>query len=145
MKTMDIDRFNNALRPLMDELRGAAAARGPLLKFATGNRTGPDFDRIYGLVKCSPYLTAQECSECVEDEVRKIGVEDNGKIGGKIVLPTCYFRFEIYPFFNQNFRATPPPSFSPQPPPPPPPSFPPPPPQPSFPPPPPPGMTNIFL
>ncbi|KAJ0700266.1 putative Gnk2-like domain-containing protein [Helianthus annuus] len=109
--TTDIDKFNGALRPLMDELRGAAAAGGSLLKFASGNRTGPGFDRIYGLVQCAPYLTEQECSECLEDEVSKIGIHDNGKIGGKIVLPTCYFRFEIYPFFNQSFRATPPPAY----------------------------------
>ncbi|XP_076957379.1 cysteine-rich receptor-like protein kinase 29 [Bidens hawaiensis] len=55
----DIKGFNAALQPLMDELRGTAAAGGPLLKFASGNRTGPDFIRIYGLVQCSPYLTEQ--------------------------------------------------------------------------------------
>ncbi|KAJ0879572.1 putative protein kinase RLK-Pelle-DLSV family [Helianthus annuus] len=103
----DIDRFNGALRPLMDELRGTAAAGGPLLKFAAGNRTGPDFDRIYGLVQCSPYLTEEQCSECLEDQVSRIGLHDNGKMGGKIVLPTCNFRFEIYPFFNQSALAIP--------------------------------------
>ncbi|KAL8234471.1 hypothetical protein R6Q59_020571 [Mikania micrantha] len=118
--TTDLERFNDALRQLMDELRGAAAAGGPLLKFATGNRTGPGFDRIYGLVQCSPYLTEQQCSECLEEEVTLIGRNDNGKIGGKIVLPTCYFRFELYPFFNQSIPVTttqpPPPLPSPPPP-----------------------------
>ncbi|KAJ0513844.1 putative Gnk2-like domain-containing protein [Helianthus annuus] len=101
------DRFNGALRPLMDELRGVAAAGDQLLKFATGNRTGPGFVRIYALLQCSPYLTEQQCSECLEDEVSKIGIHGNGKIGGKIVLATCYLRFEIYPFFNQSTRAAP--------------------------------------
>ncbi|KAJ0529957.1 putative protein kinase RLK-Pelle-DLSV family [Helianthus annuus] len=113
--TTDIDRFNGALGALMDELRGAAAAGGPLgplLKFASGNRTGPGLTRIYGLVQCSPYLTEQQCSECLEEEVSLIGINDNGKIGGKIVLPTCYFRFQMYPFFNKSIRvATPPPPF----------------------------------
>ncbi|XP_076958347.1 cysteine-rich receptor-like protein kinase 15 [Bidens hawaiensis] len=109
--TKDINGFNAALRPLMDELRGAAAAGGPLLKFAAGNRTGLDFIRIYGLVQCAPYLTQQQCSECLEDEVSRIGLHDNGKIGGKIVLPTCNFRFETNPFFNQSSVAIlPPPS-----------------------------------
>ncbi|KAI7741942.1 hypothetical protein M8C21_024019, partial [Ambrosia artemisiifolia] len=112
--TTDINGFNRALRPLMDELRGTAAAGGPLLKFATGNRTGPGFTRIYGLVQCSPYLTEQQCSDCLEEEVSLIGRNDNGKVGGKIVLPTCNFRFETYSFFNQSnlatFPLTPPPS-----------------------------------
>ncbi|KAI3803962.1 hypothetical protein L1987_32128 [Smallanthus sonchifolius] len=107
--TTDINGFNGALRPLMDELRGRAAAGGPLLKFATGNKTGPGFIRIYGLVQCSPYLTEQQCSDCLEEEVTRIGVHDNGKVGGKIVLPTCNFRFETYSFFNQTSPATPPP------------------------------------
>ncbi|KAI7741946.1 hypothetical protein M8C21_024023, partial [Ambrosia artemisiifolia] len=82
----DISGFNAALRPLMDELRGTTAAGGPLLKFASGNRTGPGFSRIYGLVQCSPYLTEQQCSECLEEEVTMIGRHDNGKIGGKISI-----------------------------------------------------------
>ncbi|XP_076910123.1 cysteine-rich receptor-like protein kinase 10 [Bidens hawaiensis] len=115
--TTDIDRFNGALRPLMDDLRGRAAAGDQLLKFATGNRTGPGFDRIYGLVQCAPYLTEQQCSECLENLVSRIGLHDNGKIGGKMVLPTCNFRFEIYPFFNEGIRATPSTPSSPPPPP----------------------------
>ncbi|KAL8188862.1 hypothetical protein R6Q57_029617 [Mikania cordata] len=111
--TTDINGFNGALRPLMDELRGTAAAGGPLLKFATGNRTGPGFIRIYGLVQCSPYLTEQQCSECLEDEVSRIGLHDNGKVGGKMVLAACNFRFETYPFFNQSLATQTPPFRSP--------------------------------
>ncbi|KAD6795532.1 hypothetical protein E3N88_06428 [Mikania micrantha] len=111
--TTDINGFNGVLRPLMDELRGTAAAGGPLLKFATGNRTGPGFIRIYGLVQCSPYLTEQQCSECLEDEVSRIGLHDNGKVGGKMVLAACNFRFETYPFFNQSLATQTPPFRSP--------------------------------
>ncbi|KAK1419245.1 hypothetical protein QVD17_28408 [Tagetes erecta] len=109
--TTDLDRFNGVLLPLMDYLIGIAAAGGPLLKFAYGNRTDPSLVTIYGLVQCAPYLTEQECSECLKDEVSRIGLNDNGKIGGKIVLLTCNFRFETYPFVNQSSVDSPPPPF----------------------------------
>ncbi|KAJ0816780.1 putative Gnk2-like domain-containing protein [Helianthus annuus] len=44
----NVDQFNRAVRELMDRLRIEAAVCGPLLKFATGNITGPDFLRGYG-------------------------------------------------------------------------------------------------
>ncbi|XP_076910132.1 cysteine-rich receptor-like protein kinase 10 [Bidens hawaiensis] len=103
----DINEFNAALRPLMDELIGTAAAGGPLLKFAAGNRIVPVYTRIYAFVQCSPYLTEQQCSECLEDEISQIVHHDNGKIGGKIILPTCNFRFEVYPFLNESNVPTP--------------------------------------
>ncbi|XP_076957366.1 antimicrobial ginkbilobin-2-like protein [Bidens hawaiensis] len=98
----DINEFNAVLRPLMGQLIGIAATGGPLLKFAYGNGTVPVYTRIYAFVHCSPYLTEQQCSECLEDEVSRIGLHDNGKIGGKIVLPDCNFRFEVYQFLNQS-------------------------------------------
>lgn len=110
--TTDLVRFNGALRRLMDELRGTAAAGGPLLKFASGNRTVPGFVTIYAFVQCTPDLTEQECSDCLEDEVNRIAINDNGKVGGKIVLPMCNFRFEIYPFLNQNTLPIPPGMYS---------------------------------
>lgn len=110
-----MDRFNGILIPFMNDLIGIAAAGGPLLKFASGNRTDPGFVTIYGLVQCAPYLTEQECIECLKDEVNQIRRNDNGKIGGKIVLLTCNFRFETYSFVNQSTLATPPFWFSPPP------------------------------
>ncbi|KAL8234472.1 hypothetical protein R6Q59_020572 [Mikania micrantha] len=109
--TTDADRFNGTLLVLMDELIRGAAGGGPLIKFATGNRTYPGFVTVYGLVQCAPYLTEQQCRDCLVDEVSKIQLNDYGKIGGKIVLPSCNFRFEIQPFFNRSTLATSTPPF----------------------------------
>ncbi|MFS7889205.1 putative Gnk2-like domain-containing protein [Helianthus anomalus] len=68
----NVDLFNRAVRELMDQLRLEAAAGGPLLKFATGNITGPDFLRMFDLVQCTPDLLEQVCSDCLETAVSRI-------------------------------------------------------------------------
>uniref|UniRef100_A0A251S1K5 Putative gnk2-like domain-containing protein n=1 Tax=Helianthus annuus TaxID=4232 RepID=A0A251S1K5_HELAN len=91
--TSNVDRFNAALRELMDRLRGEAAAGGPLLKFATGNITGPNFSTIYGLMQCTPDLPEQACSDCLEAAVNRIpNTNLYGKDGGRILQSTCNFR-----------------------------------------------------
>ncbi|KAF5761218.1 putative Gnk2-like domain-containing protein [Helianthus annuus] len=92
--TSNVDRFNAALRELMDRLRGEAAAGGPLLKFATGNITGPNFSTIYGLMQCTPDLPEQACSDCLEAAVNRIpNTNLYGKDGGRILQSTCNFRY----------------------------------------------------
>ncbi|MFS7889195.1 putative Gnk2-like domain-containing protein [Helianthus anomalus] len=80
----NVDQFNRAVRDLMDRLIGEAAAGGPLLKFAIGNITEPDFSTIHGLVQLNQIPNS------------KI----NGTNGGRILQSTCNFRFEVYDFFN---------------------------------------------
>lgn len=104
----DIDGFNGALAPLMRDLRGEAAAGGEQQKFASGNTSGPDFSTIYGLVQCTPDISGPQCSDCLEDIINRITVYFNGKVGGRILLPECNFRYEIYRFVNQSARAVPP-------------------------------------
>ncbi|KAI3819948.1 hypothetical protein L1987_13801 [Smallanthus sonchifolius] len=101
----DIDRFNGALGPLLKKLRRDAASGGPLRKFASGNTRGPGFSTIYGLVQCTPDLSEEQCSDCLEDIVNRITLYFNGAVGGRILLPMCTFRYEIYRFFNQSARV----------------------------------------
>ncbi|KAD7117333.1 hypothetical protein E3N88_04601 [Mikania micrantha] len=96
----DIDGFNGALGPLMRALRLAAAAGGDQKKFASGNTSGPGLSTIFGLVQCTPDLTEQQCSYCLEDAINQIPNMMNGKVGGRILLPMCNFRYETFPFFN---------------------------------------------
>ncbi|KAF5756457.1 putative protein kinase RLK-Pelle-DLSV family [Helianthus annuus] len=109
----NIDRFNGDLGPLLRKLRGDASAGGPLQKFATDNTSGPDFSTIYGLVQCTPDLSETQCSDCLEDIINRIALYFNGRVGGRILVPMCNFRYETYRFYNQSARVTP------QPPPPP--------------------------
>ncbi|GKA34866.1 cysteine-rich receptor-like protein kinase 26 [Tanacetum coccineum] len=96
----NVDSFNAALRPLLYKLRDQASDRGPLKKFACGNTAGPDFTTIYALVQCTPDLSKQECYGCLEDLFNQIPNYLTGKVGGRIVVRMCNFRYDIKLFFN---------------------------------------------
>ncbi|GJV85772.1 cysteine-rich receptor-like protein kinase 26 [Tanacetum coccineum] len=117
----DVDRFNGALSPLLNNLTAEASAGGSLRKFATGNTRGPGVTSIYALVQCTPDLTQQQCNECLGGGISVFSNQYSGRIGGRTLLPMCNFRYETYQFFNESTLAIPPPpSRSPRPPPPPP-------------------------
>ncbi|GKD42636.1 cysteine-rich receptor-like protein kinase 26 [Tanacetum coccineum] len=113
----NVDRFNRALRPLLDALKTQASNGGPLKKFASGNRTGSDFTTIYALVQCTPDLSKQQCNDCLEDLFSQIPNFINGSVGGSIIVRVCNFRYDIKLFFNESDIALvipqPPPSTQP--------------------------------
>ncbi|KAL0305888.1 UNVERIFIED_CONTAM: Cysteine-rich receptor-like protein kinase [Sesamum radiatum] len=94
------DQFKQDLRTLLDNLRGQAAYGGSLRKVAAGNISGPDFQTIYGLVQCTPDLSADDCSSCLIGAAAEIPYCCDGKQGGRVLKPSCTLRFEIYPFYN---------------------------------------------
>ncbi|XP_076945769.1 cysteine-rich receptor-like protein kinase 15 [Bidens hawaiensis] len=115
----NIDRFNGALRPLLRNLRGNASAGGSLRKFASGSTNGPDLSTIYGLAQCTPDLSDMQCDTCLEDAIRQISNMYYGRIGARMLLPMCNFRYESYRFFNQTapvIAPSPPPILQPSPP-----------------------------
>lgn len=106
------DQFNEALRPLLGNLTAGATTGDSLRKFASGNTTGPDLTKIYGLMQCTPDLSELKCSECLESAIGRFVNRYGGRVGGRVLLPTCNFRYEIYRFFNGSTLVTPPPSSS---------------------------------
>ncbi|GLU23199.1 hypothetical protein SLE2022_392230 [Rubroshorea leprosula] len=96
----DVNGFNQALSSLLNNLSSRAAAEGPLLKYAAGNTTGPGFFlTIYALEQCTPDLSQQECSECLTTAIGRIPSGCYGKIGCRILQPSCDLRYETSPFF----------------------------------------------
>ncbi|KAM0065526.1 putative Gnk2-like domain-containing protein [Helianthus debilis subsp. tardiflorus] len=113
----DTDGFKDALGSLLNELIGEAAAGGPLLKFAAGNANNSDNSTIYVLVQCTPDLSEQQCRSCFDDLISSYPGLFDGRIGARIIQPTCYFRYETYRFFNETVQViSPPPPPSPLPP-----------------------------
>ncbi|KAK1416731.1 hypothetical protein QVD17_25847 [Tagetes erecta] len=94
------DRFNEDLRPLMGGLIASVSAGDSLRKFASGNTTGPDLATLYGLMQCTPDLSERQCRSCLEGAISRFVVRFSGRVGGRILLPSCNFRYEIYNFFN---------------------------------------------
>ncbi|XP_047955381.1 cysteine-rich receptor-like protein kinase 44 [Salvia hispanica] len=95
------EQFKEVLRALLDDLRTRAAAGSSTRKVARGNVTGPDFQRIFGLVQCSPDLSSGNCTSCLIAAISAIPRCCGEKIGGRVFLPSCHLRFEMNLFYNQ--------------------------------------------
>ena len=110
-----VNEYFQDLRSLLDDLKSRAAAGGSLRKFATGNVTAPGFKTIYGLVQCTPDLSQTDCNNCLDDAFGDIPKCCDRKKGGRVLSPSCNFRYEEYLFYNSTSDA--PPKTSPPPPP----------------------------
>ncbi|RXH99338.1 hypothetical protein DVH24_011663 [Malus domestica] len=87
-------------RKLLESIRREAAAGGSLRKFAFGSTTTPTFQTIYALAQCTPDISEQKCSECLTGAFGVFGKYFYGSEGGQVYQPSCYFRFEVYPFYD---------------------------------------------
>ncbi|GLU23204.1 hypothetical protein SLE2022_392280 [Rubroshorea leprosula] len=96
----DVGGFNRALGPLLTNLSSRTAGGGSLLKYAAGNTTGPGFFlTIYALEQCTPEISQKDCSDCLTAAIGKIDSYCNGRIGCRILQPSCNLRYETEQFF----------------------------------------------
>ncbi|KAF8030105.1 hypothetical protein BT93_E2513 [Corymbia citriodora subsp. variegata] len=110
------DTYNAALGTLLDSLQGEAAGGGSLRKYATGN-TSAGFNTIYAMTQCTPDLTEQQCSECLVKVIARLTDCCAGKMGVRIMAPSCQFWYETNDrFFNPVGEPLQPPSAPPPPP-----------------------------
>jgi hypothetical protein len=105
---LDEAQFNNTLLSLLESLRDRAAAGSSLRKFAVGHAAGPNFQTINALVQCTPDLSEQDCNYCLSGAVRDFWKDHAGAEGGRILRPSCNFRYETYGFYNSTAEAPPP-------------------------------------
>ncbi|KAF9672191.1 hypothetical protein SADUNF_Sadunf11G0015000 [Salix dunnii] len=110
---LDETLFNQALQTLFARLRAKAASGNSLKKFASGNQSA-GVETVYAIVQCTPDLSEEQCSSCLLDVFRLIGncCDGNveGKIGVRLITPSCNLRWEIGKFFNGTLEIlTPPP------------------------------------
>ncbi|XP_019171519.1 PREDICTED: uncharacterized protein LOC109167071 [Ipomoea nil] len=114
--------FNEDLAKLVNRLRGTAANGDQFLKYAADSIPGPGSQTIYAYMQCTPDLSVQDCTDCLNNATTVWNNSDGkGKIGARVLRPNCFFRYENSTFFsntliNQSVSTSPPP-----PPPPPPP------------------------
>ncbi|XP_010655950.1 cysteine-rich receptor-like protein kinase 10 [Vitis vinifera] len=76
--------------------------------FETGEANFNASTKIYGLVQCTPDLSGSNCSTCLENILSRITNCCLGKQGGRILVPSCNFRYELHPFYGDLAAATPP-------------------------------------
>ncbi|KAI5393048.1 hypothetical protein KIW84_060266, partial [Lathyrus oleraceus] len=114
------DEFNEKVKKLLDGLRNKASSGDSNLKYAVGSdKIGPNNNEtLYGLVQCTPDLSKTSCDDCLVQSIKEIPICCNNKIGGRIVRPSCYLRYETNSHFYQTTTSDSP-SSSPSPSPPP--------------------------
>ncbi|XP_039020161.1 putative receptor-like protein kinase At4g00960 [Hibiscus syriacus] len=111
------DQFNAALDNLLNNLSSRATSAGPLRKYAADSSSVGFFQIVYALVQCSPDLSEQECGDCLSVAKNGIGSCCLGKRGCRILRPSCFLRYESYPFYQTPIPLpSPPPSATPPPP-----------------------------
>ncbi|XWS19474.1 hypothetical protein CRYUN_Cryun31cG0019300 [Craigia yunnanensis] len=93
------DQFNQALIELLNNLSSEAAAGGPL-KYAAGNKAA-GLQTVYAMVQCTPDMDQQNCTTCLDFARRELQSCCYGRIGCRVLRPTCLLRFESNSFINQ--------------------------------------------
>ncbi|KAI3879026.1 hypothetical protein MKX03_019383 [Papaver bracteatum] len=102
------NQFNPILGDLMEDLAGEAGPNN----FATGDRNITNFSKVYGLVECAADISSGSCNRCLVGAISEMPSCCDGKIGGRVIRPSCNFRYELYPFFESTVTPPPPPPLS---------------------------------
>jgi hypothetical protein len=96
----ELDQFNGLLAGTMKSLAQTAANSQSNKRFATSVNKFTNSLTLYSLVQCTPEMSVSLCLTCLESAIASLPTCCNGKLGGKVLLPSSNIRYELYPFFN---------------------------------------------
>lgn len=68
--------------------------------FATQIVNYTSVQTLYGLAQCTPDLSGNDCSHCLREAIRFLPQCCDKKQGGRVLLYSCNFRYEMYSFFS---------------------------------------------
>ncbi|XVF27711.1 hypothetical protein REPUB_Repub14bG0132000 [Reevesia pubescens] len=111
----DLTKFDTIWESLMVSVVRNASMGSSRLKYATGEANLTEFQKIYSQMQCTPDLSPKDCDSCLRELVSSYQTCCHGKQGGVVQKPSCWFRWDLYPFYVSN-PATTAPSSSPAPP-----------------------------
>lgn len=96
----DPDNFSKLVRELIQKLSNRAAYNSSLI-FATGRLLyRSDLPLMHGMVQCTRDLSRVGCNNCLEQVLVHLQNYLAGKRGGRVIGMGCYFRYEVYPFYE---------------------------------------------
>ncbi|KAI4298632.1 hypothetical protein L6164_032167 [Bauhinia variegata] len=93
-------RFNQLLGDTIKQAANQAANGGADKKFATKDANFTSFITLYTLAQCTPDLSVQDCNTCLEGAIANLPICCDGKQGGRVLIPSCNIRYEVYPFYH---------------------------------------------
>ncbi|XP_034933308.1 cysteine-rich receptor-like protein kinase 29 [Populus alba] len=106
----DVVGFNQSRMTLLGRLSNQAAAGDSRYKYAMDQIDVPkNFQKIYALVQCTPDLSASECRDCLYNASGLIPQCCDARQGGRVIYPSCNFRYEIDRFYDPPTNSIPPP------------------------------------
>ncbi|KAJ6885630.1 hypothetical protein NC651_026305 [Populus alba x Populus x berolinensis] len=106
----DVVGFNQSRMTLLGRLIDQAAAGDSRYKYAMDQIDVPkNFQKIYALVQCTPDLSASECRDCLYNASGLIPQCCDVRQGGRVIYPSCNFRYEIDRFYDPPTNSIPPP------------------------------------
>ncbi|KAL0846560.1 hypothetical protein Bca101_019806 [Brassica carinata] len=73
---------------------------------------------IYAMMQCTPDVSSRDCELCLKKSVGEYLSCCRGKQGGAIIRPSCFFRWDLYPYAGAFDNVTLPPAHPPALPPP---------------------------
>ncbi|XP_065865642.1 cysteine-rich receptor-like protein kinase 44 [Euphorbia lathyris] len=95
---------------LMEKV-GEKASMEEVVKYATGEVNSTSNQTIYVRMQCFPDLDQRSCRYCLTQAVNYYEGCCHGKVGGFVRKPSCWFRWDLYPFYTfTGFSTAPSPS-----------------------------------
>jgi len=89
--------LNQLLVRMMNNMTAQAAAGDKYgKKFAAKQTNFTKNEDLYTLVQCTPDLSSNDCSQCLNELIPKLLVK---KQGAQVLRPNCIARYENYPFY----------------------------------------------
>lgn len=65
-----------------------------------------EFQDVYMMMQCTPDILSTECNKCLRQCVLNFQNNDWGSQGGAGRLPSCYFRWDLYPITGSSENMT---------------------------------------
>ncbi|KAK9931684.1 hypothetical protein M0R45_018952 [Rubus argutus] len=101
--TTEPNRFNQILEASMTEV--ATETTNGSDKFATKEAKFTGLIRLYSLGQCTQDLSSFDCNTCLREAIAQLRSCCGGKLGGRVLYPSCNVRYEVYPFYHQNLMS----------------------------------------
>jgi hypothetical protein len=98
--TVDVE-FNKRLADtISDAAKEAASAPSGEKKFSAKKVSYTWLESLYVLVQCTPDLSKYDCNRCLYLTLPYIPNYFDNKQGGRVIFPSCNFRYETTLFYN---------------------------------------------
>ncbi|CAJ2666847.1 unnamed protein product [Trifolium pratense] len=104
-KVSDTKSFMSLLFSTMNKSADEASF-GDDKKFATNEKTISKFQTLYCLTQCTPNLSPHECRICLSGLINQLPMCCEGRVGGRVLNPSCNIRYEFYPFYLKSIGSS---------------------------------------